>query len=109
MTPGNALRRNLDSDWSANMKGGYEMGGERIKVSSRAVLELLAGTLTYEQFAAAHRWDEGEFNMFKEKLASGRLFKSASVESLGENRDDDWLEFAFGQPDPALSPFRLRS
>lgn len=107
MMPNNALRRNLDSDWSASMEGGYEAGGERIKVSARAVLELLAGAQTYEQFAAAHGWDEGRFNMFKARLASGQLFKSASVESLGPGRDDDWLEFEFGPPDPAISPFRL--
>jgi hypothetical protein len=107
MMPNNAFRRNLDSDWSASMEGGYEAGGERIKVSARAVLELLAGAQTYEQFAAAHGWEEDRFNMFKARLASGHLFKSVRIESLAPGRDDDWLEFEFGLPDPGISPFRL--
>jgi hypothetical protein len=107
MMPNNAVRRNVDLEWSASMEGGYEHGGDRVKISARAVLELLAGTMTYDRFAEAHGWTEGQFNLFKSRLASGQLFRSARIECLGITQDDDWLEFEFGPPDPAISPFRL--
>lgn len=107
MMPNNALRRNFDSDWSASMVGGYESSGNRIKVSARAVLELLAGTQSYVDFASAHGWDERQSNFFKHKLASGQLFKSVRIESPGQEHDDDWIDFEFGPPDPAITPFRI--
>lgn len=107
MMPNNALLRNLDSEWSARMEGGYEQGGDRIKVSARAVLELLAGAMTHERFADVHGWTDGRCDMFRSRLASGQLFKAASIECLGPGQDDDWLEFEFGPPDPAISAFRL--
>ena len=106
MLPNNALRRNLTTDWSASMQGGYEQGGEQITISARAVLELLAGAMTYERFAEVHGWSDGEFHMFRSRLASGQLFQSARIENLGEREDDDWLVFEFGPPDPAISEFR---
>lgn len=108
MMPNNALRRNLATEWSASMEGGYEQGGDRIKVSARAVLELLAGSMTYERFAEVHGWTEGQFNMFRSRLSSGQLFRSAGIECLAPGEDDDWLVFEFGPPDPAISAFRLR-
>lgn len=107
MMPNNALRRNLDSERSASMEGGSVGGGDRIKISARAVLELLAGAMTYERFAEVHGWTEGRFDMFRSRLDSGQLFTSARIESLGPSKDDDWLEFEFGPPDPAISAFRL--
>jgi len=106
MMPNNALRRNLDSDWSASMEGGYTNGGNRIKVSARAVLQLLAGTQSFERFATVHGWDEGKANFFKLRLDSGQLFSSVRIQSLESDSDDDWLEFEFGPPDPAVSPFQ---
>lgn len=107
MMPDNALLRNLDSEWSASMGGGCEQGGNRIKVSARAVLELLAGAMTYDRFADVHGWTDGQFNMFRSHLASGQLFRAARIERLGPGQDDDWLEFEFGPPDPATSAFQL--
>ena len=107
MTPNNALRRNMDSEWSASMEGSYEASGDQIRVSARAVLELLAGAMTYERFADVHGWTEGRFDMFRSRLASGQLFRSARIESLGPGQDDDWLELEFGPPDPAISTFQL--
>ena len=89
------------------MEGGSVGGGDRIKISARAVLELLAGAMTYERFAEVHGWTEGRFDMFRSRLDSGQLFTSARIESLGPSKDDDWLEFEFGPPDPAISAFRL--
>lgn len=107
MMPDNALVRNLKLEWSASMEGGYEERGDRIKVSARAVLELLAGAMTYERFADIHGWGEGRSGIFKSRLASGQLFSSAKIVRLGPGQDDDWLEFEFGSPDPAISAFQL--
>lgn len=107
MMPNNALRRNFDSDWSASMAGNYVLSGDQVKVSARAVLELLAGTMSYERFCELHRWNENEVNFFRSRLASGQLFRSAKIERLDETQDDDWIEFEFGPPDPAVSAFRL--
>ena len=35
---------------------------------------------------------------------AGRMIKTVHVE-YGGNKDDDWLEFEFGAPDAAFSPF----
>ena len=32
------------------------------------------------------------------------MLKGARIESC-EKRDDDWIEFSFSEPDPAISPF----
>lgn len=90
------------------MEGGYLQSGGRIKVSARAVLELLAGAITYERFAEVHGWTEGRFDFFRSRLNSGQLFISAKIENLGAGADDDWLEFEFGPPDAAISEFSLR-
>jgi hypothetical protein len=105
--PNNALRRNLDSKWSASMIGGSVQSGQRVRISARALLELLAGDISYERFAQAHRWDEGQFNIFLSRLQSGHIFKSAKIERLGEDEDDDWIEFEFTMPDPSVSQFVL--
>ncbi|MCC8494163.1 hypothetical protein LN451_09570 [Xanthomonas hortorum pv. gardneri] len=105
MMPHNALRRNLDSEWSRSMEGGISINQIRIKVSARAVLELLAGVMTHERFAELHRFSQGELNIFASRLASGQLISSAKVERLGSDNDDDWLEFEFAPPDPAVSKF----
>ncbi|MEJ2632091.1 MAG: hypothetical protein P8011_15800 [Acidihalobacter sp.] len=107
MMPNNALRRNLDSEWSASMEGGYEQRGDRIKVSARAVLELLAGAMTYERFADVHGWTEDRSDLLRSCLASGQLFRKVRIEHLGPGQDDDWLVFEFGPPDPAISTFRM--
>ena len=106
MMPSNSARRNLDSEWSASMEGAYSISPDKIKISARAVLELLAGAMSYERFAEIHRWNGSNLNMFRSRLQSGRLFTSARIESLDHIQDDDWLEFEFGPPDPAVSAFR---
>jgi ABC-type Fe3+-hydroxamate transport system substrate-binding protein len=76
-----------------------------VKVSSRNVLQLLAGTLGVQQFQAGL----GGRNPFAEKLLRGQLIKSVLIEpSEVAEEDDDWIVFEFGEPDPAISPFRQR-
>lgn len=86
------------------------MSGKTIRISSREVLELLAGTISSTEFERRHRWDKssaphGPSNPFASALARGEMIAFVAVID-GEDHDDDWLEFRFTEPDPAISPFR---
>ena len=86
--------------------GGYQMGGNQyVKLSAITVLQLLAGTLDYTDFARAHEFDKR--NPFANAVRSGRTLKNCRIESSGEE-DDDWITFEFGDPDPALARFVVK-
>lgn len=85
--------------------GGWEFNGH-MKISVRMLQELLAGRITSAEFLEAH----GDFrlgngpNIFELRLRSGQLINDAKIVS-GDAKDDDWIDFAFGESDPAISPF----
>lgn len=106
MMPNNALRRNLDSEWSHRM-GGMQVHYPKIRVSARAVLELLSGQMTYERFAELHRMENLADNVFASRLFAGELIRAAELQSLGCEEDDDWLVLEFGPPDAAVSKFKV--
>lgn len=106
MTPTNAARRNVETEVGASMSMALKSTGNEVRISARALQELLAGTKSYERFAEEHGWDTGQGNVFRGQLASGRLFATARIEP-DDNEDDDWIVFEFGVPDPSVSPFRL--
>jgi hypothetical protein len=107
LTPANAVRRNIDSEVGAKMSYAIKAKGKEVRISARALQELLAGVISYDRFAEAHGWEGGQGNMFLGNLTSGQLFVSARIDSgVNENEDDDWIVFEFGAPDPAVSPFR---
>lgn len=83
----------------ASFFGGATMRGNEIKLSSRAVLDLLAGKITYDDFPEAYK------DYFKEMVSEGRLFDTAKIEMDTYEKDDDWLIFRFGEPDPAVTPY----
>jgi len=82
--------------------GGYNMDGNHIKMSAVALQQLLAGTISYSDFAKAHGFDER--NPFANAARAGRVIRNCKIESGGEE-DDDWITFEFSDPDPALAPF----
>ena len=88
---------------------GISMGSNRVRLSARVVLELLAGKISYEDFQRTYGWDTAsecaQPNPFTYAVEHGQLFTAASV-YVGGDADDDWLEFSFGKPDPAAAPFR---
>lgn len=92
--------------------GGYTFSGRHMKISSRALLELLSGEITSEEFMKVHRFtkDEPIPNPFAVAIRQGRMIADITVKR-DENDDDDWIEFEFTDPDPAISNFRppLRS
>ena len=86
------------------------MTNNTFKISSRVLHELLAGRISSDRFMELHGWDASQAgngfraNLFRRALESGRMIKTIRVEPGGD-KDDDWLEFEFGAPDPAVSPF----
>lgn len=84
-----------------SFNGGGIMGGQSIKMSSRVILELLAGTTKIEDF---FRDNPHVKDTFGRALREGRMLKEARIES-DQQRDDDWIEFTFSEPDPAISRF----
>ena len=81
--------------------GGAEMSGNEIKLSSRTVLDLLAGKITYDEFPETYK------DFFKMRAGEGRLFEAARIEKDTTEQDDDWLVFRFGEPDPAVTPYTV--
>jgi hypothetical protein len=86
--------------------GGGVMAGQSIKMSSRAVMSLLSGQTSQEDFM---RDNPHVKERFAQAVREGRMLKEAKIESCPQ-RDDDWIEFNFSEPDPAVSMFpNLRS
>ena len=91
--------------------GGLEMTGHSVKLSARALQELLAGHLDQEEFMKVHGFVPNEFeqvahNPFEKELAMGRLITHVEVSSA-PGADDDWVIFHFGESDPAISIIRM--
>lgn len=86
------------------------MSEKSIDISCRQVMELLAGSITIDQFQKRLGWEDDsephhQSNPFREALASGRLITSIEV-APGGDYDDDWLTFSFGDSDAAISSFK---
>lgn len=112
LEPVNAVRRCAEKGYGLGKRGGYKVSFNSIRISSRALLQLLAGDISQDQFFEAHGWNKpvlGDIrkNQFRLALERGLMFGAARVEAVG-NEDDDWIEFDFTDPDPAISPFRVR-
>lgn len=89
--------------------GCYSFMKDEIRISSRAIQELLSGEISQEDFFDIHDFNiEGNahtknpFIFLKEKSISEVIVQT------GENEaDDDWLVFKFDKDDPAKSKFTL--
>lgn len=90
------------SDEGKPFNGGGIMSSRSIKISSRAVANLFAGRTTLEDFM---RGNPHVKDYFARAIAQGRMLSGTKIESC-PNRDDDWMEFEFSEPDPAISRFR---
>ncbi|MCI0628615.1 MAG: hypothetical protein L0387_44360 [Acidobacteria bacterium] len=90
-----------------SLEGGLVMKDSTIKLSARAVLDLFSGLQDPEQFFKRHHLHE--LNPFLMMRRKGRLIANVRVEksNIPEN-DDEWLVFEFGEPDAAVSPFRVQ-
>jgi hypothetical protein len=98
-----------------SFQGGYEMAlGSKvnsIKISSRALLDLLSGKVSQQEFLQLHDFtrpglpEHTTRNPFKLALGNFQLFSKVSLEK-SDSKDDDWITFEFGEADPAIGPFR---
>lgn len=112
--PVNAAHRAKEDGFGWGHHGGFRMSGERLRVSAREVLEMLAGRRTAQEINQLHdQLDRGNSSapnsiprLMELYLSRGQLPVSISVIKTDENDNDDWVEFEFGSPDPAITPFR---
>lgn len=91
--------------------GGLRVDNTSVKISSRAIQDLLAGRVDQPQFLEYHGITlpgaaGRSFNPFLAALSQGRLIEKVEVEKSADS-DDDWLVFHFSERDPAIAPFRL--
>jgi hypothetical protein len=80
-----------------------------MKISARALQELLSGRLSQEEFFRIHRFGDFEgkpWNPFDNALKQGRLIDHVVVEKCATG-DDDWITFYFSAKDPAIASFRV--
>jgi len=85
--------------------GGFSVKGDTIRVSSRRVLDLLAGRVSTEQLAREAQGGHGSPRIFETFAKQGRTIQGVVFEACAD-KDDDWIVFQFGPPDPAVGPFR---
>jgi hypothetical protein len=83
-----------------------------VRVSARALLEVLAGKYSPSEidllFGGSNEPDiPGLSNPFKSALAEGQMISEIGLEPV-EGKDDDRITIKFGGPDPAVSPFRIK-
>ncbi len=108
--PINALK-SLEENQSIGLShyGGYTMTGDMIKISSRSLVELLAGILDVDKFLADHFGyvNEGSQipNFFRNKILDGKMIEKIELEK-SDDEDDDWIIIKFGESDSAISPYR---
>lgn len=93
--------------WQATIRSWTPGVSMKIKVSSRALLDLLAGRATAEQFRIVTGEPQGK-NIFLERLERGQTISKAHVESGGVDEDDNYLVLEF-EDDAAARLFRLAS
>jgi hypothetical protein len=84
----------------------------KVRISARALVELLAGKVNQREFFEIHGFVPSELfaadasNPFSVALNRGRLISEVSLER-SEIEDDDWITFELRGPDPAISPFTI--
>lgn len=102
-TPFNAYST---EDEGRTFTGGGRMTAHKITMSARTVLGVLSGRISQADFA---RENDSFVEAFRRMVDEGRVLSDAKIEHVAQ-RDDDWIEFCFSEPDPAAGPFkRMRS
>lgn len=86
------------------------MQGNKITISSRGLLRLLAGEISTEEFNRAHRWDEpkNHGNPFYRELINGLMISKLEITSAPDS-DDDEVVITINKVDVAAAPFMLPS
>jgi hypothetical protein len=109
--PINASRRlNTKKDGGLSHYGGCTMSGNKIKISSRMITEMFAGVLDFNKFDKDHKAMSSDnknyiTQFFLNQVMQGKMIRNVSIEKC-QDEDDDWIEFEYGEPDPAISKFK---
>lgn len=107
----NAVNRCETESFLVGPHGGYSISGNKMRVSSRQILETLAGISSHGlPNLGGHpnaplppaNWRE----YFLGYLMNGQMISKVTV-IPGGDADDDTLEFEFGQPDPCIDSIRI--
>ncbi len=104
MSVENAALRCKEEGVGENKIGGYQMSRDHIRVSARALMNVLSGKMSQERWESQHQWP---VNPFLLRTTEGRGIVKATL-ICGADADDDWIEFTFGQHDAAMAPFTAR-
>ena len=75
-------------------------------MSTRTLLDALAGRLTQKGLNERYRFGNGQEGVFEHLARTGSLIESSRVENK-PGEDDDEIVFSFGMPDPASSAFTV--
>ena len=90
------LTYNTDQQFATGGHDSYDIAASR------------AGDISSDEFFLAYDWKNNlNDNIFRRMLRSGQMITGVKIDRT-DLRDDDWIEFSFGPPDPAISPFRIR-
>lgn len=114
MMPINGARRASEPGYDLGHHGGYGMEGSKVRIGARELAEILAGRRSIADDGIKfpeHRTDKARQPnlvqiMFERKLREGRLPTLITVLHTDEDDSDDWIEFDFGDADPAISPLK---
>lgn len=90
--------------WYHGISYSHGQFGGKMELSARALIDLLAGRISYETFCHFSGLTE-EKNVFRNLLNNGNTIQGISFESSGIDKDDDKIVFEF-KKDPGASPFR---
>jgi len=114
-SPQNAALRARERGFGWGGHGGFTMSDRSLTISSRLLMEVLAGRRSHAEMNELQGWrsmnepsdrERRFFNPFERWLAEGRLPVSITVEYDPDGRDD-LVTFKVGEPDVAISPFRV--
>jgi hypothetical protein len=115
-TPLNALNylKGQNPNLGRSNFGGMELSATKertsVKISARALLELLAGKVSLKKFFEEYGFIQSElksrrlFNPFNAALHRGQMIDSIMLKK-SDLQDDDWITFELKGPDPAISPY----
>lgn len=102
-SPENALRLAVSNPISSRRLGALTMSKNRIEMSAVALLQILAGELSMEEFCRDYSLD---INPFKRALRNFQTIKSISADNAGA-RDDDKIVIEFRDHDAAIGRFKI--
>jgi hypothetical protein len=86
--------------------GGMRLTGRSIRMSTKTLLEVLAGRMSIGDFAKHYSVDRrAAINPFTQKLQNGQMITVIKIHNQPD-QDDDEVTIEFGDPDPALTSFR---